>query len=72
MNEIDPEEVEWFLNQNAMRFEDPITEMPQVGTIEDWVYINMTGDTHPMHNHLVTFQSSGARRSRGGLRGDLW
>jgi len=27
--------------------------------IEDWVFINMTGDTHPMHMHLVTFQVIG-------------
>ena len=47
------------LNLNAVRFDDPITETPQVGTIEDWVYINMTGDTHPMHSHLVTFQVVG-------------
>ena len=59
LNEIDPEEVEWHLNLNALRFEDAITETPTVGTIEDWVYINMTGDTHPMHSHLVTFQVVG-------------
>jgi spore coat protein A len=60
LNEIDPEEVTWFLNLNAARFADrPITEMPKVGTIEDWVYINVTGDTHPMHTHLVTFQVVG-------------
>ncbi len=59
LNEIDPEEVEWYLNLSAMHFEDPVTETPQVGTIEDWVYINMTGDTHPMHTHLVTFQVVG-------------
>jgi spore coat protein A, manganese oxidase len=59
LNEIDPEEVTWFLNLNAMNFEDPVTETPSVGTIEDWVYINMTGDTHPIHNHLVTFQVVG-------------
>ena len=59
LNEIDPEEVDWFLNLNALNFEDPITETPTVGTIEDWVYINMTGDTHPMHSHLVTFQVVG-------------
>ena len=28
LNEIDPEEVEWFLNLNALHFEDPITETP--------------------------------------------
>jgi spore coat protein A len=60
LNEIDPEEVEWFLNLNAMHFRDvPVTETPKVGTVEDWVYINMTGDTHPMHMHLVTFQVIG-------------
>ena len=32
---------------------------PTVGTVEDWVYINLTGDTHPMHTHLVTFQVVG-------------
>ena len=35
LNEIDPEEVEWYLNLNAAHFEDPITETPQVGTIVD-------------------------------------
>ena len=59
LNEIDPEEVEWYLNLNAMHFEDDVSETPHVGTIEDWVYINMTGDTHPMHSHLVTFQVVG-------------
>jgi len=60
LNEIAPEEVGWFLNLNAVHFdEEPTTETPKVGTIEDWVYINMTGDTHPMHTHLVTFQVIG-------------
>ena len=30
-----------------------------MGTIEDWYYINLTGDTHPMHVHLFTFQVVG-------------
>src|SRR5512141_3207944 len=60
LNEIDPEEVEWHLNLNGVRFDEgPVTEAPKVGTVEDWVYINMTGDTHPMHMHLVTFQVIG-------------
>ena len=43
-----------------MRFDEgPVTETPTIGTIEDWVYINLTGDTHPMHTHLVTFQVIG-------------
>jgi len=60
LNEFDPEEAPWFLNLNAVRFgREPITETPTVGTIEDWVYINVTGDTHPMHSHLVNFQVIG-------------
>jgi spore coat protein A, manganese oxidase len=59
LNEIDVDEPTWFLNLDGLHFEDPITESPRVGTVEDWVYINMTGDTHPMHTHLVTFQVVG-------------
>jgi spore coat protein A len=60
LNEIDPEEVEWYLNLNAVQFDEvSATETPQIGTVEDWVYVNMTGDTHPMHMHLVTFQVVG-------------
>jgi spore coat protein A len=60
LNEIDTDEPTWFLNLNGVHFDEgPITETPKVGTIEDWVYINMTGDTHPMHTHLVTFQVIG-------------
>lgn len=60
LNEIDTDEPTWFLNLNGVRFDEgPVTENPRVGTVEDWVYINMTGDTHPMHTHLVTFQVVG-------------
>ena len=60
LNEIDAEEATWFLNLNGMRFDEgPVTEAPELGTVEDWVYINLTGDTHPMHTHLVTFQVVG-------------
>ena len=59
LNEIDPEEIEWYLNVSGLQFHEPATEMPKVGAVEDWVYINMTGDTHPMHMHLVTFQVIG-------------
>ncbi len=60
LNEIDVDEPTWFLNLNGVHFEDgPVTEAPQVGTVEDWFYVNVTGDTHPMHTHLVTFQVVG-------------
>jgi len=60
LNEIDTDEPSWFLNLNGVHFDEgPVTESPRVGTVEEWVYINMTGDTHPMHTHLVTFQVIG-------------
>jgi spore coat protein A len=34
---------------------DP-TEMPQAGTTEVWQIANLTGDTHPIHFHLVNVQ----------------
>jgi spore coat protein A len=27
--------------------------------VEDWVYVNLTGDTHPLHPHLVPHQIVG-------------
>jgi spore coat protein A, manganese oxidase len=60
LNEIDVDEPTWFLNLDGVHFDEgPVTETPQVGTVEDWVYVNLTADTHPMHTHLVTFQVVG-------------
>jgi spore coat protein A len=59
LNEIDVDEPTWFLNLNGVHFEAPVTETPQLGAVEDWVYVNVTGDTHPIHTHLVTFQVVG-------------
>jgi spore coat protein A len=60
LNEIDPDEATWFLNLNAVHFDEgSATETPKVSTVEDWVYVNLTPDTHPMHIHLVTFQVVG-------------
>jgi spore coat protein A, manganese oxidase len=59
LNEIDTDEPTWFLNLNGVHFGEDATETPKVGTVEDWVYVNLTADTHPMHTHLVTFQVIG-------------
>ena len=60
LNEIDVDEPTWFLNLNGVHFDEgPVTEIPKAGTVEDWVYVNLTADTHPMHTHLVTFQVVG-------------
>jgi spore coat protein A len=34
-------------------YDDPPTETPRVGDIERWRIFNYTGDTHPIHLHLV-------------------
>lgn len=41
---------------NGLTFNAPVTEKPVVNTVEDWVIINDTVDTHPMHLHLVDFE----------------
>ena len=33
-----------------------VTTRPAAGTVEDWVLVNTTADTHPIHLHLVTFE----------------
>ena len=58
LNEVAPETAGWFLNLNAAHF-GAAAESPTVGTVEDWVYINLTEDTHPMHTHLFTHQVIG-------------
>jgi spore coat protein A, manganese oxidase len=35
---------------------DPITENPKAGATEVWQVMNLTGDTHPIHFHLVNVQ----------------
>jgi len=59
LNEINAETPDWFLDISGLKFMDAPTETPRVGTVEDWVYVNLTGDTHPMHTHLFMFQVIG-------------
>ena len=60
LNEVGAETAGWYLNLNGVDFDAaPVTETPKAGTVEDWVWVNMTPDTHPMHVHLVTFQVVG-------------
>jgi spore coat protein A len=41
---------------NNKGYDDPVTETPQLGSLERWRFINTTDDAHPMHLHLVQFQ----------------
>jgi spore coat protein A len=38
------------------RWHEPITEDPKAASTEIWSFINITGDVHPLHVHLVQFQ----------------
>ena len=40
----------------GMPYESPTTENPRQNTIEVWQIVNLTGDTHPIHFHLVNVQ----------------
>lgn len=33
-----------------------VTTKPVAGAVEDWLLVNTTADTHPIHLHLVTFE----------------
>ena len=41
---------------NDKGYDDPVTEIVRLGTVEKWRFINTTEDAHPMHLHLVQFQ----------------
>jgi FtsP/CotA-like multicopper oxidase with cupredoxin domain len=41
---------------NGQKWAGVLTETPRVGSTETWMLINPTGDTHPIHLHLVQFQ----------------
>jgi spore coat protein A len=38
------------------RWRDPVTETPELDSVEVWELVNYTEDTHPIHLHLVRFQ----------------
>lgn len=64
LNEIGVDTPDWELTLNGIGFfeEDhviPPTEQVQVGSVEDWYWVNLTGDTHPMHTHLFMHQVVG-------------
>jgi spore coat protein A, manganese oxidase len=47
------------LEINGRMFEDAVDETPAAGTIEDWSFVNISADTHPIHMHLTNFQVMG-------------
>ena len=41
---------------NGLHWKMPVTEKPVLNTVEIWNLINLTGDAHPIHLHMVRFQ----------------
>ena len=46
--------MQMFLNESHWAM--PVTEKPVLNTTEIWTFVNLSGDAHPMHLHLVRFQ----------------
>jgi FtsP/CotA-like multicopper oxidase with cupredoxin domain len=42
--------------EGPLEWHSPITENPMVNDVELWQFINLTGDAHPLHLHMVMFQ----------------
>jgi spore coat protein A, manganese oxidase len=56
LNELEVEEGPIGALLNGTPMDAAITEFPMLGTTEMWEIVNMTGDAHPIHLHLVQFQ----------------
>jgi FtsP/CotA-like multicopper oxidase with cupredoxin domain len=41
---------------DGQKWANNVSELPVYGTTEEWVIVNPTADTHPIHLHLVQFQ----------------
>lgn len=42
---------------DQLRWTDAVTEAPEAGALEIWNLVNATEDAHPIHVHLVQFQT---------------
>jgi spore coat protein A len=53
---MDPKTHVMLMLLNGTRWHEPVTERPQLDSVELWSLVNLTEDTHPIHLHLVRFQ----------------
>jgi spore coat protein A len=53
---MDPHTHAMLMLLNGTRWHEPVTETPELDSIEIWEFINLTEDSHPIHLHLVRFQ----------------
>ena len=57
---------------DGQKWANAITEAPMLGDTEDWVIVNPTADTHPIHLHLVQFQIISRQPFRSGPYLTAW
>ncbi|MEH2374761.1 multicopper oxidase family protein [Nostoc sp.] len=55
------------LADGSLRYDDPITEKPKLGTTEVWELYNTSQDPHPIHLHLVSFLILNRQRFTGSV-----
>ena len=53
---LDPKTHTMLMLLNATRWHEPVTERPELDSVEIWSLVNTTEDSHPIHLHLVRFQ----------------
>jgi spore coat protein A len=41
---------------NGQKWDGTVSELPVVGTTEDWSFVDLTNGVHPLHLHLIQFQ----------------
>ncbi|WPC39325.1 multicopper oxidase [Clostridium sp. JS66] len=41
---------------NGQKWSALVSELPRIGSTEEWEFVNLTQDAHPMHLHLIQFQ----------------
>ncbi len=52
----DPKTHRMLMLLNGTYWREPVSEQPELGSVEVWNLVNLTEDTHPIHLHLVRFQ----------------
>ena len=52
----DPRTRQMLMLLDGKRWHEPVTENPELGSVEIWSLVNTTEDSHPIHLHLVRFQ----------------
>lgn len=52
----DPSSSKMLMLLNHTYWREPVTETPELDSVEIWSFVNLTEDTHPIHLHLVRFQ----------------